>query len=130
MLRPRALSFALIGVALAVCAGATTDGVPRNQRHHRAGRSARLAADHSGDSSHDGDTLSLDAHFARQAQLDLRNESAGDGGPLPAAALPAGAPDINPFRHSVAVLLAPNVPMPALLAQTNVRGRAPPSSIR
>jgi hypothetical protein len=131
MLRHRALSLALIGFALVLCAGSGAEAVPaRNQRPHRAGRSARLTADHPSDSSHEGETISLDAHFERQSQLDFRGESAGDGEPLTVAALPASAPDFNPFRHSAAVSTTPDVPFPALLAQTNVRGRAPPSSVR
>jgi hypothetical protein len=133
MSRPKALTIALIGAALAFCAGATADGLPARNHRHRVGRSMRVGADHSSDSCHEGETQSLDAHFGRHAHLDLRNESQGDGERVSgktAIALPVRPPAADPVLYVALLAAQPAQPVPLLRSRGPSRGRAPPSSIR
>jgi hypothetical protein len=128
MPRLRTLTVALIGFALALCAGANADGLPARNQRHRVGRSLRVAADHSNDACHEGETQSLDAHFGRHAYLDLRNESRGDGGPFTGAFLPPRPPEPAPPADPAALVSPPSSAPPTLLSGGGVRGRAPPAS--
>jgi hypothetical protein len=133
MARPRTLSVALIGFALALCAGANADGLPARNQRHRVGRSLRVAAEHSNDACHEGETQSLDAHFGRHAYLDIRNESRGDGEPFTghaSAGLPVRPPAIVPPAEAEVLAFPPASAAPAPPFRGGVRGRAPPSSSR